>query len=168
MNAGGGEAVTVANVATAHRRNSGPSRYVEAWSWGSVTDDFVGWHVTERPLLNVCAGAGGFGDTTVDLYEPADVQASWISLPFEDDSYGAVFADPPWNSGYKADVAAFMREALRIAPVAYLLAPWIYGAGWARMTRCWVRVAAGVNAPIILSRYERAATNLSLFAGDGP
>lgn len=145
----------------AHGRNQGPVRYVEAWSWGSITDAFIRWHVRERPLLNVCSGAGGFGDMTVDLYEPADVKASWTALPFGDDSYGAVFADPPWNSGLKSDVAAFMREALRIAPVAYLLAPWIYGAGWARLTRVAVRVQPGVNAPILLSRYERAPTQLA-------
>jgi len=146
------------------RRNQGPARYVEAWSWGSVSDDFVRFHVIEKPLLNVCSGAGSFGDTTVDLYEPADVKASWTDLPFMDDSYGAVFADPPWNSGYKSDVSAFMREALRIAPVAYMLSPWIYGAGWARVSAVWVRIAAGVNQPILLARYERAATQLDLLA----
>jgi hypothetical protein len=123
-----------------------------------VSDDFIRWNVREKPLLNVCSGAGDFGDTTVDLYAPADVCADWTDLPFPADSYGAVFADPPWNSGYKSDVAAFMREALRIAPVAYLLAPWVYGAGWARVTDVWVRVAGGVNAPILLSRYERPPT----------
>ena len=123
------------------------------------------YHVTERPLLNVCSGASAFGDTTVDLYEPADVRASWTDLPFADDSYGAVFADPPWNSGYKSDVAAFMREALRIAPIAYTLSPWVYGAGWARLTRVWVRVTGGVNAPILLARYERPGVQLALAAG---
>lgn len=127
-----------------------------------MTDDFVRFHVRERPLLNVCSGAGAFGDTTVDLYAPADVRAPWTDLPFEDDSYGAVFADPPWNSGYKSDVAEFMHEALRIAPVAYMLSPWVYGAGWARLTAVWVRVQGGVNAPILLARYERAPTQSSI------
>jgi hypothetical protein len=153
--------------APVQRRNQGAARYVEAWSWGSVTDDFVRYHVRERPLLNVCSGAGAFGDTTVDLYEPADVRASWTALPFADDSYGAVFADPPWSASHKPDVSAFMHEALRIAPVAYMLSPWVYGAGWARLTAVWVRVAGGVNAPILLARYERAPTQPALHRLDG-
>lgn len=131
------------------------TRYVEAFSWPRSVDDFLAINVTERPLLHVCSGRSDFGDTTCDLYEPADVQASWIDLPFGDDAYGAVFADPPWNSGYKSDVAAFMREALRVAPVAYLMAPWVYGAARARLSRVWVRQMPGVHAPVLLTRYER-------------
>jgi hypothetical protein len=67
-----------------------------------------------------------------------------------------VFADPPWDSGHKVEVAAYMREALRVAPVAYLMAPWLYGAAWADLTRVWYRQFPGVHTPILLSRYERS------------
>jgi hypothetical protein len=132
------------------------TRYREAFSWTRSVDDFVRWNVTESPLLNVCAGRTPWGDVTLDLHEPADVQGSWDALPFERDSFAAVFADPPWDSGHKVEVAAYMREALRVAPVAYLMAPWLYGAAWAELTRVWYRQFPGVHTPILLSRYERS------------
>jgi hypothetical protein len=137
------------------------TRYVEAFSWDGRVDRFLAAYATETPMLHVCSGRSSFGNTTVDLYEPADVRADWTALPFPDDSYAAVFADPPWNSGYKGDVAAFMREAMRVAPIAYLMAPWLYGGARAPLTRCWVRQMPGVHTPILLSRYERGGTQLS-------
>jgi hypothetical protein len=132
------------------------TRYREAFTWTRSIDEFVQWTVSETPLLHVCAGRSTWGETTLDRYEPADVSGDWKALPFPDDSYGAVFADPPWNSGLKVDVADFMREALRVAPVAYLMAPWLYCASWAQITRVWWREFPGVHAPILLSRYERS------------
>lgn len=130
------------------------TRYVRAFSWTKSIAAFLRDTVTERPLLNVCSGRMDFGDVKVDLYEPADVKSSWTILPFGDDTFGAVFADPPWNGGYKAEVALFMREALRVAPVAYLMAPWIWASHGVSRTY-WVRELPGVNNAIILSRYER-------------
>jgi hypothetical protein len=98
------------------------------------------------------------------MREPADVKADWRDLPFSDDSYGAVFADPPWNSGYKADVALFVREAMRVAPVAYLMAPWLYGGAAAPLSRVWVRQMPGVHAPVLLTRYERPGKQLQVVA----
>ena len=138
------------------------TRYVEAFSWDGRVDRFLAAYVRETPLLHVCSGRSSFGTTTLDLYEPADVKASWTDLPFPDDSYAAVFADPPWNSGYKADVAAFMREAMRIAPVAYLMAPWLYGGALAPLSRLWVRQMPGVHAPVLIARHERAPTQAAL------
>lgn len=131
------------------------TRYVEAFSWTGTIARFLSEVVSERPLLNVCSGREPFGDVTCDLYEPADVKASWLSLPFADDSFAAVFADPPWNGGYKKEVAGFMREALRVAPVVYLMAPWVYGSARAKLTAAWLRQMPGVNNTISLVRYER-------------
>ncbi len=132
------------------------TRYREAFSWTQSVDDFIRTAVTETPLLNVCSGRTPWGDVTLDKYEKADVQGEWTQLPFERDSFGAVFADPPWDSGHKAEVAAYMREALRVAPVAYLMAPWLYGGGWCELTRVWYRQFPGIHAPMLLSRYERS------------
>ena len=132
------------------------TRYREAFSWTDSIDAFVQHVVTERPLLNVCAGRTTWGDVTLDLYEPADVHGDWTELPFERDAFGAVFADPPWDSGHKVEVATYMREALRVAPVAYLMAPWLYCSAWAKITRVWFREFPGVHAPILLTRYERS------------
>lgn len=129
------------------------TRYVEAFSWTGTIQEFLDREVTERPLLNVCSGTTPWGDVMMDRYEPSSVRGDWTALPFATDSFAAVFADPPWDASYKAGVAAFMREALRIAPVAYLMAPWVYGAAWAKLTDTWVRQMPGVNVPILLTRY---------------
>jgi hypothetical protein len=131
------------------------TRYIEAFSWTGTIQRFLEAEIPERPLLNVCAGRTRWGDITLDRYEPAMVNGDWTCLPFANDSFGAVFADPPWDAPYKKQIAAFMREALRVAPVAYLMAPWIYGARWANLTRTWVRQLPGVNTPILLTRYRR-------------
>ena len=131
------------------------TRYIKAFSWTDTIQRFLDEAIKERPMLNVCSGKTPWGDIPSDRYEPSDVRSDWTILPFVHDSFGAVFADPPWNAGYKRDVATFMREALRVAPVAYLMAPWIYGAAWANLTHCWVRQMPGVNQTITLTRYVR-------------
>jgi hypothetical protein len=110
-------------------------------------------------LLNVCSGREPFGDVTMDRYEPANVQGDWVNLPFKRDSFGAVFADPPWNAGYKEQVSLFVNEALRVAPIAYLMGPWLYGSSTAFLARLWIRHFPGVNTPILLTRYERQLVN---------
>lgn len=71
-----------------------------------------------------------------------------------------MFSDPPWFAEEKAQCAAFMQEALRIAPVVYLMAPWLYGSSTAELTRVWVRHMPGVHAPVMVSRYERPRLEL--------
>jgi hypothetical protein len=133
------------------------TRYREAFSWTRTVDEFVKWTVTETPLLHACSGHSSWGDTTLDLYEPADHQGDWTDFSrFGRDEFGAVFADPPWDSAHKAEVAVYVREALRIAPIAYLMAPWLYCAGWCDITRVWFREFPGVHSPVLLSRYERS------------
>lgn len=139
------------------------TRYVEAFSWTATIDRFVRDVVTERPLLNVCSGRSAWGDVTIDLYEPADVVADWGGpWPFRSDAFAAVFADPPWNAGHRDRVASYVREALRVAPVAYLMAPWLYGAAWVRASQIWVRQMPGVWSPVLLTRYERADPSMWL------
>ena len=131
--------------------------YVPAFSWPPSVERFLVEIIREAPLLNVCSGRTCFGDVRVDRYHPdAQVKADWTLLPFAHDSFGAVFADPPWNFAYREACALFIREALRIAPVAYLMAPWVYGAAWAPLTHCWVRRMPGVQSPLLVTRYERA------------
>ena len=131
------------------------TRYVESFSWTGTIEKFLAVNVPEKPLLNVCSGKEKFGDVTCDLYEPSDIKADWKKIPVADNSFAAVFADPPWNAGYKKDVAEFVMEALRIAPVAYLMAPWMYGSAKANLSRVWVRQFPGVNVPILITRYTR-------------
>lgn len=140
------------------------TRYIEAFSWTGSVELWLETYIRERPVLHVCAGKSNWGDATVDLYEDADIRGDWLAIPVDDDSYAAVFADPPWNSGYKAQAAKFVREALRIAPVAYLMAPWVYGGVAAPLTRVWVRQMPGIHSPILITRYVRLAEQLEAIA----
>jgi hypothetical protein len=143
-------------------------QYVPAFSWHEDIDVFVRQTVTEKPCLHVCAGPDSyFGDVRVDRYvspKPPSVIANWRSLPFSDDSFACVFADPPWNIGYMKDCADFCKHALYIAPVVYVMSPWLWVHTSSKRT-IWVREFPGINVPILLVRYERKnRQQLSLFA----
>jgi hypothetical protein len=134
-------------------------KYVPAFSWHRTVLEFLAEVVTERPLLHVCSGPhSDFGDVRVDRYIkpiPPGVIADWTALPFAGNYFGAVFADPPWNIAYMKHCADFCKEALRIAPVTYVMSPWLWVNKNAKRTHIWVREFPGVNIPILLVRYER-------------
>ena len=139
--------------------NKMAGRYVEAFSWHRSIEQFVEWHVIERPLLHVCSGPiSDFGDVRVDRYVrpiPPAAVADWTSLPFARNSFAAVFADPPWGTGHMAACADFCSEALRIAPVVYVMSPWLWVSRVASRKRIWVREFPGINQPILLVKYVR-------------
>lgn len=134
-------------------------KYVPAFSWHKHIGHFMADIIKEAPLLHVCSGPNSdFGDVRVDRYvHPVapGVIADWTALPFQQDSFAAVFADPPWNLGYMKACADFCKEALRIAPVAYVMSPWLWVHKAARRSSIWVREFPGVNIPILIVRYER-------------
>jgi hypothetical protein len=141
----------------AEKRQAG--RYVPAFSWHKDICTFLESIVLERPLLNVCSGPNSdYGDMRVDRYVkpiPPGTIADWTELPFADNSFGAVFADPPWNLSQMKSCADFCKEALRVAPVLYLMAPWLWCNKQTKRTHIFVREFPGVNVPILLVRYER-------------
>ena len=134
-------------------------RYVEAFSWSDDIDSFLRSIITEAPLLHVCAGPiSAFGDVRVDRYvlaKPPSIRADWTALPFADNSFAAVFADPPWNVTYMKACADFCKDALRIAPVVYCMSPWLWVKRGIVRSKIWVREFPGVNVPILVVRYER-------------
>lgn len=134
-------------------------RYVPAFSWHKSIDDFLQSIIPESPLLHVCSGpVSEFGDVRADRYilpKPPSVVADWLALPFADDSFRAVFADPPWFAHYMKPCADFCKEALRIAPIAYVMSPWLWVNRKAKRTNIWVREFPGINVPILIVRYER-------------
>jgi hypothetical protein len=142
-----------------HREPKMAGRYVEAFSWHRGIEFFVSEKVTERPLLTVCSGpVSDLGDVRVDRYvapRPPGVMADWAALPFKHDAFGSVFADPPWNLGQMKTCADFCREALRVAPVLWLMAPWLWVHRDVRRGPIYVREFPGVNVPILIVRYER-------------
>ncbi len=151
-----------------HKQPRMAGKYIQAFSWHKHIEHFLKTIVRETPLLNVCSGPiTKFGDVRVDqhvLPMPPGVIADWISLPFKDDCFGAVFADPPWNMAYMKPCADFCKEALRVAPIAYVMSPWLWVDSTAKRTQIWVREFPGVNVPILIVRYERRNKNqLRLF-----
>ena len=76
-------------------------KYVPAFSWHKNIGRFLDTIVKETPLLNVCSGPiSKYGDMRVDRHVlplAPGVVADWTALPFMDDLFAAVFADPPWN-----------------------------------------------------------------------
>jgi hypothetical protein len=146
-------------------------RYVEAFSWHQTIEKFLENIIAERPLLHVCAGPQSrFGDVRVDRhvmpYAPA-VKADWLALPFNNDSFAAVFADPPWNLAYMKDCGDFCNEALRVAKVAYVMSPWLWVARGIRRSRIWVREFPGINNPILIVRYERGGSQIEIDFANG-
>lgn len=134
-------------------------KYVPAFSWHRHIERFLESIVTETPLLSVCAGPNSrFGDIRIDRHVapvPPSAIADWTALPFGDDTFAAVFADPPWNVAYMKPCADFCKEALRVAPVAYVMSPWLWVNRAAKRSNIWVREFPGVNVPILIVRYER-------------
>ena len=131
------------------------TKYIEAFSWTNTIEQFLVQIIEEKPLLHVCSGKSELGDVTVDKYTEADYNADMCSLPFPDDSFGAVFCDPPWNNGMKKEVSIAMKEFIRVAPVVYLMSPLVWGSSLATFEKAWVRWFPGVNQGIIISKYRR-------------
>ena len=143
-----------------HKQPRMYGRYVKAFSWHSSIEKFVRSIVKESPILHVCSGPHSeFGNVRLDRFvEPRSpgVMADWCALPFADKSFGAVFADPPWNLGQMKSCADFCKEALRVAPVAYVMSPWLWVRKHVKRT-IWAREFPGINVPILVVRYEARA-----------
>jgi len=142
-----------------HRQPRMAGRYVDAFSWHDDIERFLGTIITETPLLHVCSGpVSDFGDVRVDCHVhpiTPGVIADWTALPFGNNSFAAVFADPPWNLAYMKPCADFCKEALRVAPVAYVMSPWLWVKKGILRSSIWVREFPGINNPILIVRYQR-------------
>jgi hypothetical protein len=139
-------------------------KYVEAYSWHASIDKFLQYEIKEAPLLHVCSGpVSRLGNIRVDRYVngiPPAVRADWTMLPFKDDSFAALFADPPWAGNNMKACGDFCKEAIRVANVFYLMSPWLWCSRVARRTKIWVREFSGINQPILIVRYERSDRQL--------
>jgi len=142
------------------------TKYIEAFSWPHSIERFLKEIIKEKPILNVCSGASYFGDVQLERYYfPKDwykangmkVRGDATYLPFRSNSFGAVFSDPPWDAAWKINCKVLCNEAMRIAPVLYLMCPWVWGTNRAPMTNAWVRDMRGMNNAILITRYERNA-----------
>ena len=117
--------------------------------------------IIERPLLHVCCNTDHFGDVNVDsdVNVNPDVVADVLEwLPFDNDSFAASFADFPWVESWRWNHKAAIREMLRVAPVAYVISPFLYGWKGCKPTAVKVSWRPGINHPILFVRYERTET----------
>jgi len=76
-------------------------------------------------------------------------------LPFEDDSFAATFADFPWVKDWMKNTSSALIEMLRVAPVAYIICPWLVGASYAHPESIFVSWRPGINHPILFVKYVR-------------
>ena len=134
--------------------------YVPGWSWPKDTERFIESTVKESPILHAGSGASSFGDFRIDkfkidFFHPLTARADWNALPFKDDSFGCVLMDPPWKVCAMKEIATAYREALRVAPVLYSYAPYLWGARGFTIDACWVRSHLGVHHPVMLIKYMR-------------
>ena len=114
--------------------------------------------IPEKPLLHVCCNEDHFGDINVDIDSGVgpDVVADVCDfLPFEDNEFAAAFADFPWVESWRWNHKEAIREMLRVAPVAYVISPFLYGWKGCTPTKIWVSRRPGINHPILFVRYER-------------
>jgi hypothetical protein len=127
-------------------------------SAGARDIERIEYTIPERPLLHVCCANDHFGDVNVDIrpeVHPDYVCDITQRLPFKDDEFGAVVGDLPWTAAWKTKVARAVKECLRVAPVAYFLCPWTYGAAWLKTPTFMVAWTPGVNQALLWTRYER-------------
>ncbi len=134
--------------------------YVPAWSWDQMTSSFLESVILEKPLLHAGCGSSTIGDVRIDKFRrddffPMDARSDWFALPFKDDAFGAVLMDPPWKVCAMKEIANAFKEALRVAPVLYVYAPYLWGGEKVKVSKIWVRAHHGVHHPVMLVRYER-------------
>ena len=101
-------------------------KFRKAWSWPKGVEDFIS-HFLEHPSLHVFCGDSTLGDVKVDIHsDAADISADAFHLPFRDESFQTVIADPPWHLAYHLR-PRLIRELARVLRIGGRLiwnAPW--------------------------------------------
>ena len=115
--------------------------------------------ISERPLLHIGCNKDHFGTLNIDAdpqHNP-DIVCDFLhdSKRFFDNEFEACFWDFPWVGNWMQNTSKAIKEMLRVAPVAYVMSPWLYGARWCRPTDIKVSWRPGVNKPILFVRYVR-------------
>ena len=114
--------------------------------------------IPERPLLHACCNRDHFGDVNVDTdpnVNPDLIADITERLPFDDDYFAGSFADFPWVKNWMQNTSKALKEMLRVAPIAYTISPWLYGASWCYPEAVHVSWRPGVNHPILFVKYVR-------------
>ncbi len=117
--------------------------------------------ISERPLLHACCNKDHFGDVNIDIrpeVKPDYVCDVTKELPFKDNEFAAAFADLPWIEKFRWDAARAIKQMLRVAPIVYIISPWLYGARTCYPETIEVSWRPGINHPILFVKYIRRKT----------
>lgn len=130
----------------------------------SVAGGKIEYKIPESPLIHVCCNKDQFGDLRVD-FDPVNnpdlvadvttdefVEGCEELLPYA----GACFADFPWVESWRWKVKPAVRNMLKVAPVAYVIAPWLYGWKGLKLEGVHVSWRPGINHPILFAKYVRS------------
>lgn len=118
----------------------------------------IEYTIPEKPLLHACCNEDHFGDVNIDIRKEVNPDYTCDitkKLPFENNQFPAAFADTPWVNSWKWDFAKAMRELLRVAPIVYIINPWLYGGKICKPTEIHVSWRPGINNPILFVKYLR-------------
>jgi len=112
--------------------------------------------IPEKPLLHACCNEDHFGDVNVDIrpeVKPDFVCDVRKELPFKENEFAAAFADLPWVQKFQWDAAKVIKQLLRVAPIVYIISPWLYGARTCYPETINVSWRPGINHPILFVKY---------------
>ena len=112
--------------------------------------------IPEKPLLHACCGDDHFGDVNIDIR--SEVKPDFVcdvtkELPFKENEFAAAFADFPWIEKWRWNAARAIKEMLRVAPIVYIISPWLYGAKTCYPDTINVSWRPGINHPILFVKY---------------
>ena len=116
--------------------------------------------IPERPLLHCCCGEDEFGDVRVDIrseVNPDVVCDVTKELPFHNGKFAAAFADLPWIEAWRWLAARAIKQMLRVAPIVYIICPWLYGARTCYPESINISWRPGINHPILFVKYIRSS-----------
>ncbi len=125
----------------------------------SVKGGKIEYGIPERPLLHCCCNKDTFGDVRLDFdaeNNPDIVADITKTLDLENDSFAAAFADFPWVKSWQGKVKPAIRNMLKLAPVAYVICPWLYGWKGLKIASVHVSWRPGINHPILFVKYVRS------------
>ncbi len=114
--------------------------------------------IKERSLLHVCCAEDHFGTVNVDIrpeVKPDLVLDATKPLPFDYNGFASAFADLPWITKFRWDAARIIKNLLQVAPIVYIISPWLYGAKTCYPESIKVSWRPGINAPILFVKYIR-------------
>lgn len=89
----------------------------KAWVWPEQVENELKKYIRGYSL-NICAGLSSLGDVKIDLepLRPNILKGDMNALPFSDNTFDTVLADPPWKINFFKRMKPFF-EAVRVCKV---------------------------------------------------